>query len=240
MPVPVSEAAGTLVGTVVVQVAVDAPQHSGLAGALDYLSERPLSAGTLLRVPLGKRQMLGIVWRGAGQAAAGDHALRPVGDVFDGLPPMAPAWLALVDFAASDYQRGVGELALAVLPPVLRKLDAAGLALRLTRLLRKWDTPAKVPPTQPPTQPPTLPPETPALGPEQQVALDAFQTALAQPRPPPMLLHGVTGSGKTEVYLRATAQVPAPQCAAGHGATRITPQTGRARRRVRQGGVSPD
>ena len=121
-------------GTVVVQVAVDAPQHSGLVGALDYLSERALSPGTLLRVPLGKLQMLGIVWRGAGPAAAGEHALRPVGDVFDGLPPLAPAWLALVDFAASYYQLGVGELALAVLPPELRKLDAAGLALRLARL----------------------------------------------------------------------------------------------------------
>ena len=198
--------------TVVVQVAVDAPQHSGLLGALDYLSERPLAPGTLLRVPLGKRQMLGIVWRGAGQAAAGEHALRAVGDVFDGLPPMAPAWLALVDFAASYYQRGVGELALAVLPPELRKLDAAGLALRLARLLRKWDTPAK-------SAPPPLP-VTPALGPEQQLALAAFDAALAQPRPPPMLLHGVTGSGKTEVYLRATAQV----LAAGRQALVLVPE----------------
>ena len=208
MHFPVSQAPGA----VVVQVAVDTPQHSGLVGALDYLSERALSPGTLLRVPLGKRQMLGIVWRGAGQAAGGEHALRPVGDVFDGLPPMAPAWLALVDFAASYYQRGVGELALAVLPPELRKLDAAGLALRLARLLRKWDAPAKSPP------PP--PPDTPALGPEQQLALDAFEAALAQPRPPPMLLHGVTGSGKTEVYLRATAQV----LAAGRQALVLVPE----------------
>ncbi len=188
--------------TIVVQVAVEAPQHSGLVGALDYSSERRLTPGTLLRVPLGQRQLLGIVWRGAGSAAAGSHALRPVGDLFDGLPPLPPAWLALVDFAASYYQRGVGELALAVLPPELRKLDAAGLASRLARLLRKLDAPLAQAGRAPP-QPPALP----TLGPEQQQALAAFEAVCAQPRPAPMLLHGVTGSGKTEVYLRAAAQV---------------------------------
>ena len=211
-----------LPGPFLVQVAVEAPQHSGLTGALDYLSERALTPGTLLRVPLGKRQMLGIVWRGAGPAAAGEHALRPVGDVFDGLPPLAPAWLALVDFAASYYQRSVGELALAVLPPELRKLEAPGLALRLTRLLRKLDAPAPAGAVPPATPAPAgaVPPATPALGPEQQVALDAFEAALAQARPAPMLLHGVTGSGKTEVYLRATAQV----LAAGRQALVLVPE----------------
>ena len=202
-------------GTCVVQVAVDAPQHSGLAGALDYASERALTPGTLLRVPLGRRQMLGIVWRGAGDAAPGGHSLRPVGEVFDALPPMAPAWLALLDFAASYYQRGVGELALAVLPPELRKLDAPGLALRLARLLRKLDAPAPGGTLVPP-----LPPPMPPLAPEQQVALAAFEATSAQPRPPPMLLHGVTGSGKTEVYLRATAQV----LAAGRQALVLVPE----------------
>ena len=50
--------------SVIVSVAVEAPQHSGLTGALDYLSDRPLTPGTLLRVPLGKRELLGIVWHG--------------------------------------------------------------------------------------------------------------------------------------------------------------------------------
>ena len=200
--------------SVIVSVAVEAPQHSGLTGALDYLSDRPLAPGTLLRVPLGKRELLGIVWHGPA-APAGSHALRPVGEVFDAVPPMAPAWLALVDFAASYYQRSVGELALSVLPPELRKLDAPGLAKRLARLVKKLDK-ATLPDTAPSTRP--------RLGDEQRAALAAFEAAFnnanATPRPPPMLLHGVTGSGKTEVYLHATEQV----LAAGRQALVLVPE----------------
>ncbi len=184
----------------VLRVAVDAPQHSGLGGALDYLSERPLAPGTLLRVPLGKRELLGIVWHGAAAAPAG-YALRAVGEVFEALPPLAPAWLALVDFAAGYYQRGVGELALSVLPPELRKLDAPGLVKRLARLVKKLDKASGAAAAPLPAV------VRPALGPEQQAALQAFERSLTQPRPAPMLLFGVTGSGKTEVYLHAAEQV---------------------------------
>lgn len=53
-----------------VGVVVEAPQHSGLLGALDYLSATPLPPGTLVRVPLGRRVVSGIVWRGDGGALA--------------------------------------------------------------------------------------------------------------------------------------------------------------------------
>jgi primosomal protein N' (replication factor Y) len=192
-----------------VAVAVDTPQHSGLSGALDYLSEHPLTPGTLVRVPLGKRELLGVVWHGDGTATPA-HSLRPVLEVLD-IPPMAPAWMALVDFAAGYYQRSVGELASAVLPPELRKLDAAGLSKRLVRLIKKMD---KVVPGV------VVAPQRPQLGAEQQVALQAFEAARAQARPSPMLLHGVTGSGKTEVYLHAAEQV----LAAGRQALVLVPE----------------
>ena len=45
------------------------------------------------------------------------------------------------------------------------------------------------------------------LNPDQQRALDAIRGALQAPSPRPMLLLGVTGSGKTEVYLQAARHV---------------------------------
>lgn len=45
----------------------------------------------------------------------------------------------------------------------------------------------------------------PALTQEQQAALAEIEACLASGRPERLLLHGVTGSGKTEVYLRAAA-----------------------------------
>ncbi len=46
----------------------------------------------------------------------------------------------------------------------------------------------------------------PALTDEQSEVLQAIGTALNEERPRPLLLHGVTGSGKTEVYLQAIAR----------------------------------
>ena len=41
------------------QIWVPMPAHSQVTGPLTYLSEQPLAAGTLVRVPLGKRELLG-------------------------------------------------------------------------------------------------------------------------------------------------------------------------------------
>jgi primosomal protein N' (replication factor Y) len=52
---------------------------------------------------------------------------------------------------------------------------------------------------------PVLP--SPTLTPSQTSALDAIRSALARPGYHPFLLFGVTGSGKTEVYLQTIAEV---------------------------------
>jgi primosomal protein N' (replication factor Y) len=187
-------------------VAVETPQHSAVGGLLDYTSERPLAPGTLLRVPLGRREVPGIVWdRGPAPPAAGLE-LRPVGTVLSALPPLPADWRALVDFAAAYYQRGVGELALAVLPPELRKLDDTQLARRVARLQREAAAPSAAVPA---------PPARPVLSAEQAAALEIVSRADR-----PLLLHGVTGSGKTEVYLRAAEQA----LAAGRQALVLVPE----------------
>ena len=75
-------------GTITVAVAVEAPQHAGLSATLDYHCERPLSPGTLVRVPLGKRQVPGIVWDRSPGAAFDAALIKPLGDVLDAMPPL--------------------------------------------------------------------------------------------------------------------------------------------------------
>ena len=120
---------------------------------------------------------------------------KPISAELDRLPPLAPAWRRLVAFSAAYYQRGIGELALAVLPPELRKLDNTQLERRLAKLARHVAAQAGTPPPAAPV--------LPELSPEQQQVLAALSGLSATA--PTVLLHGSTGSGKTEVYLRAAA-----------------------------------
>jgi primosomal protein N' (replication factor Y) len=191
------------------RVAVDAPQHTGLAAPLDYASERQLAAGTLVSVPLGRREVPGIVWDGEPCAEASVE-LRPVTGALASLPPLGVAWRELVDFAAAYYQRSTGEIALSVLPPELRKLDDAQLANRIKKLHRaRAAEPAAAPAT-----------DAPPLTDAQAEVLARIAAAGAAEAPRPVLLHGVTGSGKTEVYLGAAAQA----LAAGRQALVLVPE----------------
>lgn len=194
------------------RVAVEAPQHSGLGGALDYGSEQVLAPGSLVRVPLGRRMVTGVVWDGGALGAQATDApqapmphagaLKPVAEVWADLPPLPPAWLQLVEFAAGYYQRGLGEVALAALPPELRQLDGIQLARRLKRLGREREkAAARI--AEAGAVGDTLPPP-PEPSPEQAAVL---ATLAAEPTPRVHLLHGATGSGKTEIYLREVQRV---------------------------------
>ena len=180
------------------EIAVQTPAHSALGDVLSYASPEALAPGTLVRVPLGRREVLGLVWsaqplEAAEADAPGAPVLRPVGAALDALPPLNAAWRELVAFAARYYQRAVGEVALAVLPPQLRDLSSVQLARRLQRQAKKGagaDGAAA----------PGVTEEPPALSAEQAAVLDQVEA-----QPGPFLLFGSTGSGKTEVYLRSVA-----------------------------------
>ncbi len=169
-----------------IHVVVPTPAHSSLAGALSYRSELPLAPGALVRVPLGKREVCGVVWDAPadpGEALTAGQ-LKPIGEPLPGLPPLSAAWRELVAFAAGYYQRSLGEVALAALPPQLRGLDAVQLARRLKRATAVLAPPAAI--------------QRPELTADQAQALAAIEAEAG-----PFLLFGATGSGKTEVYLRA-------------------------------------
>ena len=175
-------------------VVVATPAHSAVAGPLTYRSELSLAPGTLVRVPLGRREVLGVVWGNAADSGGLlEMQTKSIAGVLDGLAPLNAHWRALVSFTASYYQRSLGEVALAALPPQLRELTGIQLARRMKRPVA--DTSHAPHAT-----------DLIALSAQQQTALDEFD-AESSAKKRPALLFGATGSGKTEVYLRLAAQV---------------------------------
>lgn len=194
-----------------VHVAVQTPAHSAVGDLLSYAHPVPLPPGTLVRVPLGAREVLGVVWEAPSDGEAPLPQLRPVAGVLEGVPPLDSTWRRLVAFAARYYQRSLGEVALAALPPQLRDLSPEQLARRLRR-------PAAAPAGGGETAA-----EPVALSAEQARACGQIAT-----QPGPFLLYGSTGSGKTEVYLHcvqaALAAAPKAQALVMVPEINLTPQ----------------
>ena len=172
-------------------VAVSAPAHSQVGGLLTYCTDLPAQVGQLVRVPFGKREVLGVVWRVHSQAPShvAQSAVKHVTAVLDGVSPLSPHWLQLVQFTAQYYQRAIGEVALAALPPQLRDLTPVQLARRLT----KHSAPEN-------SLKSALASPWPLSAQQAQVLAQMAEAA------GPFLIHGATGSGKTEVYLQAVAR----------------------------------
>jgi primosomal protein N' (replication factor Y) len=106
------------------RVALDHP----LATLFDYRCDvqpapRP---GTLVQVPFGKRQAVGLVCEVTTHTDVPPSRLRAIDAVCTELPPLGSDWLALVAFAADYYQRGRGEVALPALPQALRDAQRWG------------------------------------------------------------------------------------------------------------------
>ena len=173
-----------------ISVLVPTPAYSRLTGPLTYETEEEVQVGCLVRVPLGQRDTLGLVWHQAPeQPQTSSPTLKTIHSVLHGIPPLSANWLKLIDFAAQYYQRSAGEFAMACLPPSLRDMTALQFQRKLARLKPLVSASAEK----------AL---APSLTPEQTQVL----AQLAQ-HGGPFLLHGNTGSGKTEVYLRRAALV---------------------------------
>ena len=174
-----------------IEVAVQTPVHSALGDLLSYASAVPPRIGNLVRVPLGRREVLGVVWavEPLTEGPVTGIELKPISAVLDALDPLADGWRDLVGFAARYYQRSLGEIALAALPPSLREMSS----LQLTRRLKRQKPITALQPTG--VQRPPV-----ALTNEQAGALAAIDAEAG-----PFVLFGSTGSGKTEVYLRSVS-----------------------------------
>jgi primosomal protein N' (replication factor Y) len=140
--------------------------------------------GVRVVVPFGARRITGYVVGERMRAPAG-MKLKEIISLVDKEPLLGETLLELADWMAGRYVHSLGEVLRAMLP--------AGVKGR-GRLREEKDA-----------FPPEL--EFPTLEPDQRKAFDAITNAVVRHGKSVFLLHGVTGSGKTEVYLRCIGEV---------------------------------
>ena len=184
----------------IVRVALDLP----LPRLFDYLASDSDQSdiGRRAKVPFGKGFKIGLV---VALAATSDHPveqLKPVVEILRDMPALPDDWLALCEFCARYYQAPLGEVTSLALPPMLRRGKLPRMPKRPTVAVAPAPTPVPV---------------LPGLLAAQAGAVAALAGSRGYA---PFLLHGVTGSGKTEVYLRAIAEV----LAAGGQALMLVPE----------------
>nr|WP_222610795.1 primosomal protein N' [Undibacterium sp. FT79W] len=148
--------------------------------------------GQLVLVPFGRQEITGLIVDIVETTTVPADKLRDVIAVRHVLPALNAEWLALIRFAADYYQRPLGEVALPALPKNLKVAKTVSLDRALKKLGR-LSFPHDA-----------APQDKPALNAEQQVAVNAI-THIREFSP--YLLFGVTGSGKTEVYLQSAARI---------------------------------
>lgn len=171
----------------ILRIALNLP----LPRLFDYLApEADVSdIGYLVSVPFGRSVRIGVIvdWMASSEQPL--DKLKPITAVLRDIPPLPSDWLALCEFCARYYQAPLGEVMAFGLPTLLRrgKKPRPKKATPDTKAAKEKSGPVPII-----SLPPLLAGQQTAV--EQIVSTTAFQT---------FLLHGVTGSGKTEVYLRA-------------------------------------
>ena len=173
----------------VLRVALDVP----LATLFDYARADGVDArpGDRVVVPFGTRSRVGVVMEEGEGSSIASAKLKPVTRVLGDAPRLPASWLEFMRFLAGYYHRPLGETVIGALPPRLRSLKPLPKKVR-----EEAASPAAASPRFVPNH---------VLTAEQAQAYARIAGALGSYRP--FLLHGVTGSGKTEIYLRAIAQV---------------------------------
>jgi len=164
----------------IIEVAIPVPLHN----TFDYLCNKKVSIGARVKVPFGQKQVTAIVL--SHKKKSDFDKLRSVEEILDQEALLSKEILDFLFWSANYYHHPLGEVLSSALPKNLRQGKPA--------VIKKISTHKNT------TSPCTFDTTT-----EQNKAIKAVLKS--ENNFHGFLLHGVTGSGKTEVYLNITQAI---------------------------------
>ncbi|MBI3021903.1 MAG: primosomal protein N' [Candidatus Omnitrophica bacterium] len=185
---------------IIAEVAFNLPLERAFHYLIPPALQGTLQPGMRVAAPFGPRERVGFVVRVL--AASPIRELKTIRRRIDPAPVIADERWALASWLSAYYYCSLGE-ALAVMVPSALRLPAAAS-------VRAGDLQGERAPH----------PRGHALTVHQQRAWKTIAAALESSRPQTVLLHGVTASGKTELYLEAANRV----LAQGRGVIFLIPE----------------
>lgn len=175
--------------------------------AFSYLIPKELEekaiAGVRAIVPFRNREIIGYIV--GKENALPDKKLKPLISILDDQPVLSGKMLELTKWVADYYGTSWGEAIENALPRWVK------YGKKTEKYIEKAK--AKIETSSPPSQEFTL-------NAEQQKAFDFIRKTLSQQHSKPILIYGVTGSGKSELYIRAIRET----LARGHAAICLVPE----------------
>jgi primosomal protein N' (replication factor Y) (superfamily II helicase) len=172
----------------IVSIALDVPltRNFDFAWPDEWPRATDADIGRLVVVPFGTQTLVGMVAALNPQSDVTADKLRAISPITIDIPALSQDVLSLIRFCEQYYHAPFGQIAINVIPPALRSP---------TRKLKPRPTSER--------STPRAIAAGPNLNDEQQQAVSAIDSA--HQAFAAFLLEGITGSGKTEVYLCALA-----------------------------------
>ncbi len=169
------------------QIAVASPLPTPLVYlASDEINIAELKPGIRIQVPFRNKKSIGILLATSIEAQVAAHKLKTIEKIIDIEPVLSTQIIQLATWASDYYHHPIGEVILTCLPTYLRQGRTPELPDRANESWQVADV------------------NLPELNSAQ---LNAITSINAAQNFQTFLLNGVTGSGKTEVYLQAIAEI---------------------------------
>jgi|TARA_B110000196_G_scaffold163550_1_gene140509 primosomal protein N' (replication factor Y) len=166
----------------ILSIALNAPIKNLFDYSLENHSGITPKPGQRVRVPFGKQEKLGFISKVSDATTIASSKIRPIINILDERPILDSELLTLIDWTSKYYYHPIGEVFAAAVPIYLRQSKYPKIA--------KEDSTSK----------PLALETRKKLTKEQHQSFKDISDAMIKKEP--IVLNGITGSGKTELYMQ--------------------------------------